>query len=226
MDNVLHAAEEYVLLTCLRSEQQRRQRRREGKRVEGRNRNREGDGQRKLFVQQSRSAREERYRHEHRDQHQRRCNDRAGNFAHRVRGRHARVGMLLAHVPLDVLDDHDGIVDHQAGCQHNPKERQRIDGEVQQLDESERPNQRHGNRNRRNQRAAPILQEEEHHQHDAEDRLSQCLQHFLNRVADEGRGIEGDGVYAEPGGKRQLQAIAIRHERPCLRRGRWRLATG
>ncbi len=45
-----------------------------------------------------------------------------------------------------------------------------------------------------NQRAAPILQEDEHHDHDEDDRLHQRLQHFANGVADKGRGVEGDGV--------------------------------
>ncbi len=105
-----------------------------------------------------------------------------------------RVAVLLAHVALDVLDDDDGVVHHQPGGEHDAEQRQRVDGEIQQLDESEGADQRDRNCDRGNQGAAPVLQEDEHHQHDEDDGFNQGLQHFADGVADKRRGVEGDRV--------------------------------
>ena len=38
-----------------------------------------------------------------------------------------RIGVLQRDVPLHVFDDHDGVVDHQAGRQRDAEERERVD---------------------------------------------------------------------------------------------------
>ncbi len=63
-------------------------------------------------------------RHEHRAQHQRDGDDRAGDFPHRLLGRVAR-GKSGLDVALDVLHHHDGVVDHDADGQHQAEQRQR-----------------------------------------------------------------------------------------------------
>ena len=44
------------------------------------------------------------------------------------------------------------------------------------------PIERDGNRDRRNERAPPVLQEQEHHEHDEADGLRQRLQHLDDRL--------------------------------------------
>ena len=77
----------------------------------------------------------------------------------------------LLDVALDVLDDDDGVVDHQAGGQRDAEQGQRVDREAEQLDEGEGADQRHRDGDRRDERAAPVLQEEEDDQDDQDDRL-------------------------------------------------------
>jgi len=43
---------------------------------------------------------------------------------------------------LHGLDDHNGVVHHQADRQHQPKQRKRVDGEPEQRKEQERADQR------------------------------------------------------------------------------------
>ena len=82
VDDFVHLPEEPVLFAMLAAQQDGRQRRREGQRVEGGNRNRECDGQRELAKQNAGRAGKERHRHKHRHQHQRGGDDRSRHFSH------------------------------------------------------------------------------------------------------------------------------------------------
>src|SRR5664280_1519167 len=97
-------------------------------------------------------------------------------------------------------DDDDRVVHHQSRRQYDSEQGQGVDGEPGKLDEGKRPHQRYRNRHRGNQRAAPFLQEDQHHQHDEEDRFQQRLQDFVYGVAHKRRGIECDLVL-QPGRK-------------------------
>ena len=126
-----------------------------------------------------------------------------------------RVAVLLAHVTLNVFNDDNGIVHHQSGCENDSKERQSVDREVQQLDKREGADQGNGNSDRGNQRTAPVLEKDQHHQHDKENRFRQRLHHFADGVAHEGRRVKGDGVL-QSGGKsfretRQLLTDGLVH---------------
>ena len=116
---------------------------------------------------------------------------------------------VLAHVPLDVLDDDDRVVDDDAGGEHDAEQRQRVDREAEQLHERERADERDRNRDRRDERAAPVLQEEEHHEHDEDDRLGERLQHFDDRLADDADVVERD-LRLEPGREALLEALQLR----------------
>ena len=50
---------------------------------------------------------------------------------------------LLVDVALDVLDDHDGVVDDEAGGQREAEQGERVDREAEELDEDEGADQRH-----------------------------------------------------------------------------------
>ena len=69
-------------------------------------------------------------RHEHRAEHQRDGDDRAGDLVHRLvaasRGREA-----LLDVPLHVLDHHDGVVHHDADGQHQAEQREVVEREAE-----------------------------------------------------------------------------------------------
>src|SRR5271157_199345 len=93
---------------------------------------------------------------------------------------------------LDVFDDDDGIVDHQAGGERDAEQRQSVDGEAQQLDESERTDERDGDRDRRNDGGAPIFEENEDDQDDQEDGRAEGRDYVADRFADRVGGVEGD----------------------------------
>ena len=68
-------------------------------------------------------------------------------------------------------------------------------GKVKNLDESKSADQRHSNRDGRNNRGAPVEQEEENHHDDNDDRLFQCGDNFAHRVAYDRRRIESNHVF-------------------------------
>ena len=143
------------------AEEKGRKGRRQRQRVKCRNGDRERNGQRELAVENAGGSGEERHRHEHRDQHERRGDHGAGDLAHGARSGRVRVGVLHVNMSLHVLDDHDGIVDHQARGQRNAEQRERVDGESEQLDERECPDQRDRDGDRGNNGGAPIEQKQE-----------------------------------------------------------------
>ncbi len=65
---------------------------------------------------------------------------------------------------FDAFDHDNGVVHHETDCQHEAKERKRVDGEAEHREKHERADQRDRHRKQRNQRGAPTLQEEVDHQ--------------------------------------------------------------
>ena len=63
-------------------------------------------------------------RHVNRDQHHGHGQDRAAELARRDDGCVERRAALLFHVPIDILDHDDGIIDHEADGQHQCQQRQ------------------------------------------------------------------------------------------------------
>src|SRR5436190_320485 len=97
----------------------RRVGRAEGERIEGREHGRDGDRHRELAEELSGDASDERARHEHGTEHQSDGDDGAGHLVHGLAGGLAR-RMALLQPALDVLDDDNGIVHHDADSQHQP----------------------------------------------------------------------------------------------------------
>ena len=62
---------------------------------------------------------------------------------------------------LDRLDDDDRVVDDEADREHQPEERQRVDREAEQREDDEGADERHRHRQHRDERGAPVLQEQE-----------------------------------------------------------------
>ena len=99
----------------------------------------------------------------------------------------ARGPMPMRAVPLDVLQHHDGVVDDEAGGEHDGEQRQDVEREAGEIDRRERADQRDRHGDGGDDRRAPRAQEEEDHGDDDQRRLAERLQHLLQRAADEGR---------------------------------------
>ena len=177
------------------AQQQRGERRRQRERVEGGDGDGERDGQRELPVENAGGAGEERDRHEDGDEHQRSGDDGAGDLAHGGGGGVVRLAVALGDVALDVFDHDDGVVDDEAGGQRDAEQRERIDGEAEDADEGEGPDQRNRNGDGGDEGGAPVLQEEEDDQDDDDDGFDEGLDDFADGCADDGGGVEGDGVF-------------------------------
>ena len=153
---------------------------------------RNGQRDRELAIDPAGRSGEEGHRHEHRDQHQRDAHDRAGDLVHCLAGRLERTEPFLAHDPLDILDHDNGVVDEDPDCEDHAEQRQHVDREAEQPQAETCPRQRDRHDQRRDQRRAPVLQEQEHDEEDQRHGFDQRLDHFLDRNLDEGSGVVGD----------------------------------
>ena len=86
-----------------------------------------------------------------------------------------------------VFDHDDGVVHQGADHQNQREHGQSIDAHVQEVEEEEGADERYRNRDRWNDRRAPVLQEEvgdHHHQNEGEDSVStiSCIETTTNRV--------------------------------------------
>ncbi len=174
-------------------EQYRRQCRRQGQRVEGGNDRRNGDGQRELLIELSAKPGNECRWHEHGAQHQRRRDDRPRHFGHGlVRGGDRFQAQF--DVPFDVLHHHDGIVDHDTDRQHQAEQGQRVQRETEHMHDRKGADQRDRYGHQRDDRCAPGLQEQDHHQHHQDQCFEQRVNHCLDGAADEDRRVIDDAV--------------------------------
>ena len=192
-EHAIHAARERIRLRSMRLEQQGRQCRTQRERIDRRDHGRDRDRQRELLVELTGESRDERDRCKHGHQHQRDRNDRAADFLHRLVGGLARRESRF-DVALDVLHDDDRIVDDDTDGEHQPEQRQRVDREAERQHQRERADDRDWHGDQRNDRRAPGLQEQDHHQHDQHQGFEQRLDHGLDRIAYEDRRVVHDLV--------------------------------
>ncbi len=85
-----------------------------------------------------------------------------------------------------------------------PEQREGVDGEPEDREEDEGADERHRHRQHRDQRRAPALQEDEHHQDDQEQRLPERGEDLVHARGDGAGGVEGDRV-VEVGRKVRLE---------------------
>ena len=193
VDRAHHPADDAAARAVMALQQHAAQRGRQGQRIDRRQEHRDRDGHRELAEQLAGNARDEGDRHEDRHQDQRDGDDRRGDFGHGLLGRLGgrQVGIFLHHA-LDILDHHDGVVDHDADGQHDGQQRHRIGRIADRLERDEGADQadRHGER--RDERGADAAEEQKDDEHDEDEGLDQRLLHFVNRVGDEGRRVVGD----------------------------------
>ena len=117
-------------------EQFRRQRRREGQRIDRRDHCGDGNCHGELLVELAGDAAQERHRHEHGTQHERDRDDRARDFLHRLVRRLERSTSLL-DVAFDVLDHHDRVIHHDSDREHEAEQGQCIDRETEYVQRGE-----------------------------------------------------------------------------------------
>ena len=97
-------------------------------------------------------------RQEDDDRRQGRADQRDGQFFERAAGRSQRAFAAIA-VQDDVLDDHDGVVDHQAAGGRETAERHHVEALPQQLHGDKGDEERDRNDHAGHQRGAPVAQE-------------------------------------------------------------------
>ena len=114
---------------ALRGEQQRAHHRREGERHHARDDDRARERERELAEQRAGDAGEEADRRVDGGQRDRHRDHGAGDLARADEGRLER-RLALLDVPVDVLDHHDRVVDHEADRQHHGEQRQQVEAEA------------------------------------------------------------------------------------------------
>ena len=99
---------------------------------------------------------------------------------------------MLLHHALDILDDDDGVIDHDADGEHDRQQRDRIGRVAYGLERDERPDQADGYRQSRDQRRTYAPEENKHHEHHQDKRLEQRFFHLFDGCRDEAGRIVGD----------------------------------
>ena len=117
--------------------------------------------------------------------------------------------IILLHLGVNGFDDHNRIIDHDPDGQYQRKERDQVDGKAEQLHEKERTHQRHRHGQGRNERGAPVLQKQEHHQGHQYKRFDQRMDHLVNRRVQKARYIVAHLVVI-PAGNELCFSSAIR----------------
>ena len=97
------------------------------------------------------------------------------------------------------------VVHDNPDRENQAEQREIVEAEPRARHDREGPDHGHGYGDQRDQRGAPVLQEQEHHQHDEQHRLGERDHHLADRDLDEARGVVGHAVF-EPRGEALLQA--------------------
>ena len=156
----------------------------------------DGDGDGELFVKLAGQPADEGGGNEHRAQHQRGGDNRAGDFAHGPAGGFKR-GQPQGDVALDVFNHHNRVIHDDPDGQHQPEERKRIDAEAQGQHHAEGADERHRHCGQWNNGRTPGLEKQDHHQHDQQDRLGQRVNDGLDGMPHKhGRIIDHGIIHA------------------------------
>ena len=178
----------------VRLEHERAERRGQGERDEAGQDDREGHGDGELTIEHARDAAEEGDGQEHADEHADDGDDRARDLTYRFLGGVEGTHPLLAHEPLGVLEDDDGVVDHDADGDDHREERQDVDPVAHDPQAGAGADQRDGHGDHGDERRAPGAEEEEDDDRDQQRGLEERIAHLADGRADEPRGVEGDRV--------------------------------
>ena len=181
--------DEAVSLRVRRPQEAAREHRRQADRHQAGHENRDADRHGELMRQPSDDAAHEQHRNENSGERQRHRDDRERDFLRPVvGGAHRRLAHL--HVPDDVLQHDDGVVDDEADAERQRHERQVVEAVVEEVHHGERADDRRRQREARDDRRRNVPQEDEDDQDDEADRQDERELDVVNRVADGHRSIE------------------------------------
>ena len=90
---------------------------------------------------------------------------------------------------MDVLDHHDGVVDHEPDRQHHRQQRQQVEAEAHDQHQAADADQRQRDSDHGNNDRAERGKEQEDHDHDDQHSLDQRVLHLVDRRLNELRGI-------------------------------------
>ncbi len=168
---------------------------REGERVDGGDHHGDADGDGELAEQLAGDAGDEGDGYEDREQHQGDGDDRAGDLAHRLLGGFLwrEVGLLLHHA-LDVLDHHDGVVDHDADGQDEGEQGDGVGGIAEHEQGGDGADDADRDGGGGDQGGADIAEEDEDHQHHEGEGFEQGLEDLGDGVSDEGGAVVEDDL--------------------------------
>ena len=128
---------------------------------------------------------------EHRQENERDGNDRARDLGHGLLAglRDRQLGFLLDH-PLDVLDHHDGVIDHDADSEHEREQGDGIGGIADRQQHGERADNGYRHGNQRDQRRPQPSKEQKNNQRDERDCYDEGTNDLFDGCGDENRGVE------------------------------------
>ncbi len=164
----------------------RRQRQRHDHRDEDRHRQRD----REFAEQAADDSAHQQQRDQHRDQRNRDRHDRETDFLGALEGGRHRLFAFL-DIAGDVLQHHDGVVDHEAHGNGQRHQRQIVERIAERPHQRAGAEQRQRHRDGRNHRGPEAAQEDEDHHHHQRDGQQQSELHVLHRGAD-GLGAVAD----------------------------------
>ena len=139
------------------------QHRRQAKRQEGGEGHGRRDRRRELYEQTPDISGQEQQGREDRQQHDGRGHDREEDLARATLGGDQR-RLAVVQTTLNVLDHHDGVIDHEADGQNQGQQRQQVQREAQRRQDDEGRQQTDRRHDRRDQRSPQAAQEDEVHQ--------------------------------------------------------------
>ncbi len=131
--------------------------------------------------------------HEDGAEHQPHGDDWPGDLFHRLERGGAGL-KPVGHLPLDVFQHDDCVVDHDADRQHQPEERNVVQAESQRGHHGERADERDGHVDHRQDHRPPVLQEKEHDQADNGHGGQQRAADVRDRIVNVQRRVVSDVV--------------------------------
>ena len=188
------AVDDAVAARLVRTQQHAAERGRERQRHDGREEHRHRDRDCELLVELTDHTGHEGHGHEDRAEHDRGRNDRRCHLVHRRTRGFLHAQAELAHLLLDRFHHDDGVIDDDADREHEREQGKRVDRESEELIADEGREQRHRHRQHRNDRRAPVLQEQENDNEYEDQRLYEGAHHLLDRRLHEHRVVIDDRV--------------------------------
>ena len=169
----------------MRSHDQGTECRGEGERVHERNAHSHCHRQTELRVECTCGSSHEAHRNEHGHEHECGRNESCGNAFHRVYSGPVCGFVSYVKLRLDRLHHDDGVVHHRSDDEHKGEESDHVETESRHHQEGECADQRHYDRDRRDDGRAKALKEDEHHEDHQEDGLEEGLDHILYGCVEE-----------------------------------------